>query len=340
MPGPAQLERKEHTMEHTRKQSIRFGVLADLHVDIMPDTQRRLDIFLKDCQEHDVDFIMELGDFCYPDDNRFVTCKEENMPVNIANGLRTKPWVDKRAIVKAWQEFPKPAYHVIGNHDTDMCAKRDICAFHGGHDCYYSFDCGQTHFIVLDANYFRRDGEEVSYDHGNYFDAAKGDFPIIPKEQLDWLKADLAKTNYPSILFSHQSLAHDPRGIRNHKELHEILKNAPSGVILCMNGHEHIDAYSEEDGIAYVMLNSISNQWLGEQYAAQRYEDEIEAKCPDVRYTAPYRDPVYAIVTVQEDCVRIQGVSSELIPPLPQELGYPAPVTAKVTSRIIPIRKR
>lgn len=47
--------------------SIKFGVCADLHVDIMHDGEDRLKAFLDVCREKNVDFIIRLGDFCYSD---------------------------------------------------------------------------------------------------------------------------------------------------------------------------------------------------------------------------------------------------------------------------------
>ena len=39
------------------KKSVKFGVFADLHVDIMPDPQRRLEAFFAACRKENVDFM-------------------------------------------------------------------------------------------------------------------------------------------------------------------------------------------------------------------------------------------------------------------------------------------
>ena len=317
------------------KRKVKFGIMADLHVDIMHDTEKRLNVFLNECLKNDVDFIIELGDFCYPDFNRKCVCNDENMPVNIANSINSAPNPEKEKIISMYSSFPKPSYHVIGNHDTDMCKKDDICDFHGGHECYYSFDCGGFHFIVLDANYFEKDGQEYSYENGNYFDIDNDHKPILPKTQLEWLKNDLNKTEYPSFIFSHQSLSEDRRSVKNHNELHKILKNAPSKVLMCINGHEHIDEFTQKDSISYMMLNSISNSWLGEEYEAKRFSDEVEETHPNLRYTAPYKDAVFAIIEADSDEINIHGYSSEFIPPCPDELGFKDKLSACVTSRKI-----
>ena len=77
------------------KKSVKFGVFADLHVDIMHDAKERLEKFLEDCLKENVDFIVQLGDFCYPDKNRKCVCKPENRPVNIDIALRLPTYADK-----------------------------------------------------------------------------------------------------------------------------------------------------------------------------------------------------------------------------------------------------
>ena len=69
------------------KSKIKFGVFTDLHVDIMQDTEERLEEFIRTAREENVDFIIQLGDFCYPDEGRKCICKPENLPINLANAL-------------------------------------------------------------------------------------------------------------------------------------------------------------------------------------------------------------------------------------------------------------
>ena len=150
---------------------VKFGVFTDLHVDIMHDTKARLQVFLDTCREENVDFIIQLGDFCYPDDNRKVVCKPEHMPVNIANAVKLPTYADKPAIMDMYNNFEKPSYHVLGNHDCDMCSKAEQLQFmNAKNGSYYSFDQGGFHFVVLDTNYVKTDdGEFFAYENANYF---------------------------------------------------------------------------------------------------------------------------------------------------------------------------
>ena len=70
-----------------------------------------------------------------------------------------------------------------------------------------------------------------------------------------------------------------------------------------MNGHVHRDIRHFENGILYYTLNSISNYWAGTAYATHRYSSEIEAKFPNLQFVVPYADPIYAIVTLDENGV-------------------------------------
>lgn len=78
---------------------IKFALFTDLHHDVIPDGLERLNSFITRAREAEVDFIIELGDFCHP-------CHNNEELLSIFNG------------------FEKPHYHVIGNHDTDLYTKK------------------------------------------------------------------------------------------------------------------------------------------------------------------------------------------------------------------------
>ena len=50
------------------RQLVRFGICSDIHKDIMYDSDARLTEFIKEASKRDLDFIIELGDFCRPYD--------------------------------------------------------------------------------------------------------------------------------------------------------------------------------------------------------------------------------------------------------------------------------
>lgn len=308
------------------ERKIKFGVFADLHTQLMPDTTARLTAFLDECRKEDVDFIIQLGDFTFPDSP---LCTPEDPE-------------EYRKIVELFNGFEKPAYHVIGNHDCDTCSKEEILRFWGcDHKPFYSFDMGGFHFVVLDCNFLKIDGKYISYDHANYFTLNRGPEPRLPyisDEQLAWLEQDLAATGYPSVLFSHQRLCRDPDAILNHEALRRVIDAAPNKVLLSINGHEHIDNAEKVGSTWYYNLNSASMYWLGEDFAAKgRYGEEVDRRYPWLCCTAPYERPLYAIITMDEKGAAVKGKETAFVGPPPEAVGAYAPGTpfsTKLRSKI------
>ncbi len=296
---------------------LRFGVIADLHQDIMHDGPERLQAFIDRMKVADVDFIIQLGDFCFP------------IPEN-------------EVILRIWNLFEGPKFHVLGNHDMDRNDKLEIQNYLGMPNHYYSFDAGTYHFVVLDANYYKHEDQYVDYNNGNYY--AHGEqLPYIPDEQLQWLIDDLSRTDRHTIIFSHQSLHNPTDGVRNRDDVHAALVAANQAaefpkVIACFNGHNHIDAAITRDGIHYIEVNSTSNQWLGEGYEYDQYEASIRSRRPAMKYVAMYADPLYMTVTIAPNMIQIEGIQSEFVGPAPRERGHEGivcghEITATITSR-------
>lgn len=280
-------------------QPVKFGVITDLHQDIIHDAPWRLATFLDAAEESGVDFIIDLGDFAM--------VKDEN-----------KPLIDQ------WNNFDGDAYHVLGNHDMDNCTKDEYMAFVGMAKPYYSFDRGDFHFIVLDANFLNDGGEYIPYSHGNFYvDGSKREW--IDPEQVEWLKEDLRATDRHCIIFSHQSLENS---VGNRSEIQAILEaeNSRVGytkVVAALSGHDHIDYAETINGIVYVQINSASDCWLGEKHLCEsRYDKATYERRPALKYVAPYKDPLFAIVAIKGNKISIKGVQSEFVPPVPDLSDY------------------
>jgi len=290
----------------SQKRIVRFGVCADVHKDIMHDANQRLQVFVNEMNEKDVDFIVQLGDFCQP--------QEYNS-----------------SFLAIWNTFQGPAYHVLGNHDMDNSNgerysreyARDYLNIPAQ---YYSFDQNGYHFVVLDGNDVK-DPPQKGYAH------------YIGAEQQAWLKEDLSKAKFPAIIFSHQSLE-DPGGVENAEDVREILEDAnrqskKKKVIASLSGHHHIDYSEEINGIHYVQINSMSDYWMGGDYLQVRYSKEIDEKYPYIKYTAPYQDPLFALVEIDsKGVIRITGRESTWVGPSPWDLNYPETERDKIVPRI------
>ncbi|NME68141.1 metallophosphoesterase family protein [Flammeovirga aprica] len=113
----------------SEEKTVKFAVCTDVHQDIIHDAPERLQTFVEHAQKEDVDFIIQLGDFCYP--------KTQN-----------------DGFLNVWNSFSGPKYHVLGNHDMDISSKNESMKYTGMEKSFYSFDeCG-FHFVVLDPNFF------------------------------------------------------------------------------------------------------------------------------------------------------------------------------------------
>ena len=271
---------------------LRFGIIADIHKDVMHDADARLQDFIDTMTRENVDFIVQLGDFCVP--------KDEN-----------KPFLD------IWNTFEKPRFHVLGNHDTDGGYTRaQTVKWWGMRDRFYSFDHGGLHFIVLDGN-------DKPADHS-------GGYPrFIAVDQVQWLEKDLAAAQSTVIVFVHQSIEReDQGGVQNGKEIRAVLEraNREAGfrkVAACFSGHHHRDYARQIQDIVYPQINSASYHWVGGNYLKVRYSEAIDKAYPYIKYTVPYKDPIYALVTVDlaRGFLSIDGKRSEFVGPAPWELG-------------------
>ena len=110
---------------------VKFGVFADAHADIMHDVEARLNVFLDTCRKENVDFIIELGDFCRPDKIRDNPTVDEAVVTTRRKALQKEHFVNKDNIISAYKNFEKPSYHVLGNHDCDVCSKRETLDYYG-----------------------------------------------------------------------------------------------------------------------------------------------------------------------------------------------------------------
>lgn len=305
-----------------RRDRIRFGIMADIHHDLVYQASDRLQRFIEHATEEQVDFIIQLGDFCHP------------TPEN-------KPFRD------IWERFEGGKYHVLGNHDMDTCDKRTFMNYLGMPNNYYSFDCGEYHFVVLDPNYYSDNGQRIDFSHGNY--VPHGDtVGYVPDEQLAWLRADLADTDKIVIVFSHQSMEEtyvgSSVGIHNSLEVRGILKEANEAagfrkVIACMNGHNHLDGAKVIDDIYFLHINSISYFYMGPQFNEVRYSEEITNRYPVFRQSAPYQDPIFAMVTLEPGLLTIKGRASDFVGKPPVESGFSNANAGHVVSAIISDRK-
>lgn len=278
---------------------IRFAIASDFHAPDVPGGKERVEAFIKAAHDENVDFIIELGDFCRLDSA-------------------------SQMYREIWNSFDGEKYHAIGNHDLDRYSVDEYAAGMGMPNRYYSFDKGNFHFVVLDGNnYF--DGEEIHhYDHANYGRYPLANHSYMDREQMEWLAKDLAATRLKTILFSHESLDSE---LKNGADVRKILEqeNKRAGyqkVLLAFSGHNHSNYTKNINGIIYMQINSASYVWIGEETQTEkRFPKEINDRYSLMKYSMMYDKPLYAIVTLTEDQADVKGTKANFMPPAPKEIG-------------------
>lgn len=280
---------------------VRFGLMADVHHDIIPDAPARVGAFVGAMEKAGADFIIELGDFC-----------------------QSKP--EHRDFLAVWDRFRGARHHVLGNHEMDSGFTREqSAAFRGMPAPHHAFEAGPIRGIVLDGN---EPGGKV-----------KGYPKFVGPDQQRWIEETIAASEKPAVLFIHQPFDRDGPGLENAAEMRALLAKSeaahPGRVLAVFSGHLHEDYLRTVDGIPHIQINSASDVWLPAEAARDTFPPEVHAARPHLRRVAAYRDPLWALATV--DLARgeltIEGRRSEWIGPDPWARGATEEAYSRETVR-------
>lgn len=262
---------------------VRFGVITDVHHDLMPDAPERLSGFLSAMRGEDVDFIVQLGDFCTPH------------PRNAA-------------FMGLWRSWPGVAHHVIGNHEFDggfnAAQVRD---FYGLRESRYRFTAGGVDFFVLDGN-----------EPGG---SARGYRRYVGPEQLAWLDAGMAASSAPKVVLIHQPLD-DPDGVENGDAVRAVLERHRATACVSGHLHQdylrvHVGvAHLQVNSASYYWLGD-------GPAARTTLPEAVDRAHPWLRRTALYRSPLWAVVELDFARARltVRGRTSEWLGPDPWTRG-------------------
>ena len=249
---------------------VRLGVIADLHGGLAVDAQSRLDAFLDAMADQHCDALIQLGDFAYPNE-------KHQSYADQFNAAHANP------------------IHVVGNHEFDFGLTRADCQKSWGiGSAYYARDLDDMRVMVLDGN------EKGSSVH-------KGGYPsYVGKTQKNWLAAELKAAQKPVVILSHQPLA-GHAAIDNATDIQELLSKFKDKIVLCINGHTHVDSYLQVEGVSYLHINSASYHWVGGKTRMAYYKDPL--------FTTITIDPVKLVVSVKAKTSTWKGDS-------PAAIGY------------------
>lgn len=237
---------------------IHLGVIADLHGGLAVDAEARLDVFLQTMANENVDALIQMGDFAFPN--------------------------------RAHQQFSDKfnaahdnTIHVIGNHEFDFGLTREDCFDAWGiESAYYRRDLEGLRLLVLDGN------EKGSPNYTSGYPAYVGE------QQQAWLAKELELADRPVLILSHQPLAGES-AIDNATEIQQLLAKHKSKILLCLNGHSHVDSLLEVEGVMYLHINSASYYWVGGK-----------------KRMSYYKDPLYTTITIDlaKSVILIEGKAS------------------------------
>ncbi len=266
---------------------IKLGVITDLHFGFAPDAMTRFEEFLAALDREKPDAVLQLGDFCHPE--------EAAQP-----------------LLRQWNSLKIPRINVLGNHDMDKGSKEQIMEMWEMPSRFGIHDLGWLRLIVLDLNNHESGGRVTPYDKGSYFKPGQR-LNLMDQVQKDWLSDALTKGDKPAIILSHQPLGFADRGgpiPSEQQEVFDILvqaraKNPKGAAPLCISGHLHVDRAAIHQGIPCLSVNSASYHW---------HEG-----------MNPYRDSLFAFIEIHPaGAVKVRGRQSQFVnePPKSPLAGF------------------
>jgi predicted phosphodiesterase len=262
---------------------MKIGVFTDLHYDILPDADKRLEAMIKDFTEQKVDFIISLGDLCIP--------KKENG--NVIDRLKSLSF---------------PCFFCIGNHSKDNHDDIDsVTKFLKMNTDYYSMTYDEIKFIFLDSSFENQD---------------KPCIPENEKEWLKGeLEDDSYKVllSHHSLINDFKNRGISNR--KEIRDILEEGNKKGRKILICMNGHDHGSYVKELNGIYYYTLNSCSYIWHGEKQIFA-YPEQVHEKYPYLANLILYREPLHVIMTIDEKMnINIKGMKGHYDTITPQDAG-------------------
>ena len=289
---------------------LKICAFADIHFS--PGTWPHGDIeylekILARAEAEKTDFTIHLGDFTHRTDRQ-----------------------DELDYIKRYNTFGQPTYHTLGNHDGERGegGYRKAMELYGMKSNCYSFDRNGWRFIVADPNYFLLDGRYVHYEGRNLYAAVKtGRMKsgcCIPPEQVEWIKDTVANSPFPCVFMSHESIERRwavTNGPEIRKFFDETNAKTPGKVRLVINGHHHCNHISVVNGIVYFDMNSANYMYFAKTH--DRFPKEYIKKAAGATHCIVWNDPLSAIISLDENSVKISGSSSTYyLGVTPEVAGY------------------
>ncbi|NTV68111.1 MAG: metallophosphoesterase [Chlorobaculum sp.] len=239
-------------MSERTNDTLRFGIVTDIHYNPESETGNQTEAGLERCIEkwtHEgAEFVIQLGD--------------------LISREGPEAEADLIAVRDILARFPGKVYHIAGNHCLAVPPER-YKAIMGLDSLYYTFATHGIRFIVLDgmdvSAINKPQTEADRHLLAYYRDVVKAPFycGAIGSQQLEWLvnELDLAlKNEEPVIFLSHLPLLKETTDEKhgllwNHEEVTAILLRYPN-VRTVFSGHYHSAAQAVRGGVHFVVVEA------------------------------------------------------------------------------------
>jgi alkaline phosphatase len=220
--------------------ALRIGLVTDIHyADREPainryyrDSQAKLRAAVETFNREGVDIIVELGDLIDSADSRAKERGHLDVALRILDAAKAPRWF------------------ALGNHCVTGLTKQDFLSGCGQRTPHLSFERAGFHIVILDSC-FTSDGAPYGGRPFDWKDA------LIPREQVEWLRADLAAAKSPALVFLHHRLDTDDHySVRNKAEVRALLEESGK-VIAVFQGHNHVNDLRRIGPIPYLSLTAM-----------------------------------------------------------------------------------
>ena len=237
---------------------IRFLVFGDLHMEDCVDGMERLEKILNHAKEEHVDFVVSLGDLCFP--------TEDHIPA-----------------MELIRSCGIPVHHTIGNHDVQDWEIGESLRFLWKEKPYEAFEAGEYRFIILDTCYWKSEQGEYHFPNKQRIPSL---YPYLPREQRDWLEQQLSQGK-KNLIFSHMSLVNPfaRRGIANKEAVQQLFEG--KDILLCMN---QIEAKQKLSSCFENLLGGSALDYLHRKVGI--VETVAICMCPELPVNLAERDPL------------------------------------------------
>ena len=194
------------------KENFTFVVYGDNRPSGRAEQPKVYEQLLLDANKLDPDLIFSTGDIVYSGEY--------------------KEYVE---FIKVTSAVRRPLFIAVGNHEVTIGSSGQENFLHFFGKLFYSFDYGNSHFVIIDANVI-------------------GHLYTLSEEQIDWLRRDLETHSNAThtFVFIHQPVYKYAHGLEDpavEAELKEIFESY--GVDCVFQGHEHMFYEGESNGVHY-----------------------------------------------------------------------------------------